>query len=93
MKITIITSLLLGILLCSLPAAAQDLTLDQAAANVETAIQGAMSRAGQAGQPTLQQLGGVQAGSTDADASGGAGGDGGSSGGGSGGGPGGGQKT
>ena len=79
-------------LLTSFPASAQDIdetALQQAATSIETSIKSAMSSAGREGQPTLQQLGGVQAGSTDSDASGGAGGDGSSGGGGGSGGPGG----
>ena len=88
-RLTMALAALLAVLTLSLglmvPATqAQDLgeaALSKAAAEVEGAIKGAMSRAGQEGSPTMQQLGGVQAGSTDSDASGGAGGDGSSGGG------------
>lgn len=60
-------SLLFALLLVPSLAVAQT-SCDQVAANIESAIVDAMSRAGQQGQPTLGQLGGVQGGSSGSDA-------------------------
>lgn len=75
----------LATLLPAMPIQAQDSNIQQAATQVEQAIQAAMSQSNTGNGPTLGQLGGVQAGSTAFDAGGGAGGDGSSGGGGSGG--------
>lgn len=72
-------------LLPAMPIQAQEIVTQQAASQVEQAIQEAMPHAEQGNGPTLGQLGGVQAGATDFDAGVGAGGDGSSGGGSSGG--------
>lgn len=76
----------LATLLPAMPINAQDLSIQDAATEVESAIQSAMSHADSGSGPTLGQLGGVQGGSTSSDASDGAGGGGDSGGGGGGGG-------
>ena len=82
-----VTRIFLAVLLVAalaLPVLAQGETpsIQQAAEEVEAAIQSAMSQAGKSGQPTLQQLGGAQGGATGSEAGGSGGSDGGGSGGG-----------